>query len=532
MFDKICEANNLKYSLDWGTLLGAIRHNGFIPWDDDLDVCMPREDLMRFYKIIQYYPQLECLNPYNTPDLGIHASRLMLSRDFTVDRDRLKDLHGFPFPVGIDIFNVDYVPRDKVKEEEQIELMEKVNYAANLTILIDEHDEKEEEYKKAYKRIVREIKELTDIEFTKEEPDLYELTVLYDEIQSTYSEDDSDYISELPCIMLGGDYYLPKHTYKNIVRVPFENLMVPIPENYDEVLRVKYGDDYMIPVNRRGGHDYPFYNESIRETMSSVGKDSFEKTKANIEKISSEFYRRFINRDMSPVLEFSKEELSSNPNARIQAALLETLEEVLRLCENNNIKYYYIDGSKDEIESIRDFSCSATGIHIGMMRSDYMLFQQILQEELDPWFDYRSIYSHKEHTDMRTYVITDAYGTNDGEYEERFHGCNDIVGIDIAAIDMVNDDDSIEALKKNVITKLLDTANSVPNNPPYDDSVLDVINQWEDLLQIEINKKGHLPNEFVKVADNVAMSDNNAMYKRMRISADIIDGEYRLYESF
>ena len=167
-----------------------------------------------------------------------------------------------------------------------------------------------------------------------------------------------------------------------------------------------------------------------------------------------------------------------------------------------------------------------------MMRSDYMLFQQILQEELDPWFDYRSIYSHKEHTDMRTYVITDAYGTNDGEYEERFHGCNDIVGIDIAAIDMVNDDDSIEVLKKNVITKLLDTANSVPNNPPYDDSVLDVINQWEDLLQIEINKKGYLPNEFVKAADNVAMSDNNAMYKRMRISADIIDGEYRLYESF
>lgn len=532
MFDKICEENNLTYSVDWGTLLGAIRHNGFIPWDDDLDVCMPREDLMRFYKIIQYYPQLECLNPYNTPDLGIHASRLMLSRDFTVDRDRLKDLHGFPFPVGIDIFNVDYAPRDKVKEEEQIELMEKVNYAANLTILIDEHDEKEEEYKKAYKRFVREIKELTDIEFTKEEPDLYELTVLYDEIQSTYSEDDSDYITELPCIMLGGDYYLPKDTYKNIVRVPFENLMVPIPENYDEVLRVKYGDDYMTPINREGGHDYPFYNESIRETMSSVGADSFDKTKAHIEKISSDYYRRFINRDISPVLKFSNEELSSNPNARIQAALLETLEEVLRLCENNNIKYYYIDGSKDEIESIRDFSCSATGIHIGMMRSDYMLFQQILQEELDPWFDYRSIYSHKEHTDMRTYVITDAYGTNDGEYEERFHGCNDIVGIDIAAIDMVNDDDSIEALKKNVITKLLDTANSVPNNPPYDDSVLDVINQWEDLLQIEINKKGYLPNEFVKAADNVAMSDNNAMYKRMRISADIIDGEYRLYESF
>lgn len=116
VFAEFCEKNNLQYFLDAGTLLGAVRHKGYIPWDDDIDVNMPREDYERFLQMLK--SKKGCIAPHiylEYPEDTIFPF-LKISDDRTVLVE-YPDKNPMEVGVYIDVFPKDYILDDTWKSK-------------------------------------------------------------------------------------------------------------------------------------------------------------------------------------------------------------------------------------------------------------------------------------------------------------------------------------------------------------------------------------------------------------------------------
>lgn len=104
-FHAMCEENNLKYYIIGGTCLGAKRHNGFIPWDDDMDIGMPREDYDRLCKLAKnkFPGNLELRFYKNTPSSPFHFVKLVDNTTTLIEKEYLNYVEG----LYIDIFPLD-----------------------------------------------------------------------------------------------------------------------------------------------------------------------------------------------------------------------------------------------------------------------------------------------------------------------------------------------------------------------------------------------------------------------------------------
>ena len=121
---EICERHNLQWFCAYGTLLGAVRHQGFVPWDDDMDIWMLREDYTEFLRVAkaELPEEYRVDSPLTEEGYTEYHTLVMNAGSISIRPERLQKFHGCPFATGVDVFPLDYLPRNESERETLLEM--------------------------------------------------------------------------------------------------------------------------------------------------------------------------------------------------------------------------------------------------------------------------------------------------------------------------------------------------------------------------------------------------------------------------
>ena len=224
--DTICRRHNIRYFGWFGTLLGAVRHHGYIPWDDDMDLAMVREDYERF----RYYAKTELPTGWVVSEEYPTWICILNTNKFQLDQKFLDRFHGCPFITGVDIFCIDHTPQSIEDEELHINMFQAVNSLCLNWNLPEDDAQWNGVSKWSY---LAEIEELTSCPIDRQRPVKAQLYFLADRIAAMYWEDGSHEMTRLTRFSKDRHYRIPASCFEKIIEIPFEHTMLPVLEDYD-----------------------------------------------------------------------------------------------------------------------------------------------------------------------------------------------------------------------------------------------------------------------------------------------------------
>ena len=266
---KVCERHQIRWYADRGSLLGAVRHGGFIPWDDDLDICMLRDDYIRFCAAARQELPPEYLTLRIPANDQYFITRICNGNHIVnVYKDYLDTYHGFPYTAGVDIFILDYLSPDPEEEDFRNTLCRIV---WNVITCLDQNDLGPEETDS----LLAQVEELLQVRIDRNAPLKNQLLELLDQLFAlhTASAGEAGEVAYMLNWIPLGTWKFSLSFYQDPVWIPFEETRIAVPSDYDGALRVQFGDHYRIPCRAGGGHDYPYYRPFQKELAKAMGMD-------------------------------------------------------------------------------------------------------------------------------------------------------------------------------------------------------------------------------------------------------------------